>query len=185
MAKARGFSEAKRDISGLADALEDDMNTVGRGGASDIKSAARKQLNSTNQFGSTTTLSGSLERSIGEDESHNYQSHEHSHLVIADAPHGPYVEFGTGDYNLAQRADRNFSSPSFSPRLRKNIKAWIIIRGITPRSPDMSIDELSWVIAQSIAEHGTRRQAFMKPAYYENRRKIMRKAKSAVRSRTR
>jgi hypothetical protein len=55
------------------------------------------------------------------------------------------------------------SSPAPAPP-RRSILDWIRVKRITPNDPDMSDDDLAFVIARSIVRKGTPAQPYLEPA---------------------
>jgi len=60
------------------------------------------------------------------------------------------------------------------------INDWIKVSQIEPNNPDMSDDDLSFVIRRSIAIKGTRPQPFMQPALDENKAWALNRINKAI-----
>lgn len=105
---------------------------------------------------------------------------KHTRQVIVDAPHAPYVEYGTGQRQEAGKV--RFKAPDPGPPIGK-IKQWMIAKGLytlsapnllwteisgpAPRankSVEERLDDWAHVIADSIAEHGNRPHPYARPA---------------------
>lgn len=94
------------------------------------------------------------------------------HIVRADAPHAPYVEYGTG---VRQRGGPNsnsvqFKSPSMAPT--SAIYEWMQLKGVRPRVEVEGGDSQLFAahrIAERIKRLGSRAHPFMRPAWHANR----------------
>jgi HK97 gp10 family phage protein len=116
------------------------------------------------------------------------------------APHAPFVEFGTGSrteqtsgkapssgiiYEPASYpADFPYKSPSMSPGMVANIISWVETKPIAPGS-DISDEELGFRIASAIANKGTYAHPFMRPAWFHNELRVRQSAQNALRKATR
>lgn len=89
-------------------------------------------------------------------------------LVFAGVDYARMVEDGT----------RGGDGRRLPPK--DNILDWIKVRRIQPDDPDMSQEDLAYVIARSIARKGTPAQPFMGPAYEDNRAKAERRISKAI-----
>jgi len=85
--------------------------------------------------------------------------------VIVGAAYGRPVEEG--------------ADPSGFPPERA-IEDWIQVRGIEPHDPEMTREDLAYVIARSIFQEGTEPQPFFAPAWEENKDRIQRRLDGAV-----
>ena len=88
---------------------------------------------------------------------HVFRHGEADYSVFAGQEYAPYVEGGTG--------------PGGTPP-DQSLEDWIRVQGITPRDPDMDMDDLVYVIGRSIREHGTPAQPFMGPALDKTRDRL-------------
>lgn len=102
-----------------------------------------------------------------------------THLVRADAPHAPYVEYGTGVYQSGSpTGGGNFRSPSVPPI--SAIHRWVRQKGIQPRVYDDQF-ELARNIAETIATYGSRPHPYMRPAWHQHRQGLSRGHRRGVR----
>lgn len=81
--------------------------------------------------------------------------------IVASAPHARFVEKGTGTYGPEKRPSGLRMLPDSGVAA---IALWIQRRGIVPRSPGITPEQLPWIIARKIARDGTPAQPFMEPA---------------------
>jgi len=88
-------------------------------------------------------------------------------LVVAGVDYARAVEEGT-------------EGGAFPPV--QNILDWIQVTKQVPDDPDMSQADLAYVIARSIAEHGTPAQPFMAPAFEDNKARAERNINNAINS---
>lgn len=79
------------------------------------------------------------------------------YLAYAGVDYAGYPETGTG--------------PGGSPS-RQTLLDWIRVKGITPRDPSMTLDELAYVIGRSIRRKGTRAQPSFGPALESHRSRL-------------
>lgn len=94
-----------------------------------------------------------------------------SHVVRAggvDAPHAPFVEYGTGlrQGSGAPNEGTQFKAPSTPPT--DSIVTWMIEKGVEPREYD-TIYGAATAIAEDIARFGNRAHPYMRPAWKERR----------------
>lgn len=83
--------------------------------------------------------------------------------VIVGAEHGFYVEHGTGQFGPGSAIGLHRMPPVAS------ILDWVKLRQIQPDDPDMSQEDLAFVIAKAIATTGTPAQPFLQPAFDDNK----------------
>lgn len=105
-----------------------------------------------------------------------------THIVRADAPHAPYIEYGTGVMQRGSpRHGERFKSPSVAPT--QSIFNWIQTKGITARNPEYEDSDyaLAEAIAESIQRFGTRPQPFMRPAWHQHEQQLYRAHDRGVR----
>lgn len=93
--------------------------------------------------------------------------------VEVAAEHGLYVEQGTGRQRAGGGAYR-------SPPPAPSIEDWIKIVGIEPNDPSMSSEDLSFLIARSIATKGTPPRPFLQPAFDNNKADAERRMNAAI-----
>lgn len=84
-----------------------------------------------------------------------------SFIIRSISPHAAFVEQGTGLFGPQRSAGKHQLLPD---RAISALALWIQRRGITPRSPDVTAEQLPWLIARKIARNGTRAQPYMEPA---------------------
>lgn len=85
--------------------------------------------------------------------------------IAAGAAYGRYVERGTG---MGGR-----------PTMRDMLK-WIQAKRISPRDPDMTPQQLAYIIRRKIVTGGIRHQPFFYPAYEKQRSALTQLLESAV-----
>lgn len=104
-----------------------------------------------------------------------------THVVRADAPYAPFVEYGTGSRQVGSPDGQQFRSPSVPPT--GAIYSWLVVKGETPRG-DYDLLEAARRIAVSVSQHGQRPHPFMRPAWNEvgGVTRIQREHSSGVRS---
>lgn len=98
------------------------------------------------------------------------------HQVRSDARHAAWVERGTG----RQGPRRAGGNRMLSVAGVSNIALWIQRRGITPRAPDVTPEQLPWLIARKIAVQGTRPQPYAEPAGQSQEPQVLRLVRAAV-----
>jgi hypothetical protein len=72
----------------------------------------------------------------------------------------PHVDY-------ARMVEEGTGPGGFPPE--QSIVRWIAVKGITPRDPAMSVEDLAYAIARSIALHGTQKQPYLMPAANEKK----------------
>ena len=78
-----------------------------------------------------------------------------SHRLVSEAPHSGFVEFGTGERtrigpeHVYWGVERHYNAPRLTRRLVMAIKAWMMMKGITPRTG--SLETSSYLIARQIS----------------------------------
>lgn len=87
------------------------------------------------------------------------------HQVIVGADYGVFVEEGT-------------EPGGFPPQ--RSIEDWLGVRNIEPNDPRMTREDLAFVIARSIARHGTPAQPFFDPAVEDQRERVVRLLNAAA-----
>lgn len=180
MARTEGFVKAKKDLQLIGEQLEVGMKGVGRRGTRSMSNDAKKEIMAPNVYGASTLATGALHDSVGTRSESD--GHHHEFATVATSPTARLTEFGTGVYNTETDPAKSFRAPSFTPRLRRNIQAWIVIKGIRSRRyPNATAEELSFAIARQIAQFGTRQYAFMRPAYRRNERDIKMQTRAVFR----
>ena len=93
-----------------------------------------------------------------------------THRLRSTAPWSGFVEFGTGGRtrigpeHVYWNVERHYNAPRLTRRLVTAIKAWMILKGITPRTGDL--DTSSYLIARQISreQYPGRRQPPGTPA---------------------
>ena len=70
-------------------------------------------------------------------------------MLVSEAPHSAFVEYGTGGYNRQADPSKQFAAPPLTSRLVKNIKAWMIIKNISPQTG--SLDASAYLIARAVS----------------------------------
>lgn len=88
-----------------------------------------------------------------------------SGVVIAGSDHALFVEAGTGPGGWPPEAE---------------MAEWIRLKGVTPESPEMTAEDLAFLLARAIAVHGTPAQPFMAPAFEEHREEAARRVDRAI-----
>lgn len=136
--------------------------TVQRNILANNNRASGALLQSVDHFDNSATISGTA--SIKTD---GYSTH----IVRAggvDAPHAPFVEYGTGlrQGSGAPNEGTQFPAPSVPPT--DSIATWMIQKGVTPREYD-TIYGAAAAIAEDIARFGNRAHPYMRPAWKEHR----------------
>lgn len=117
-----------------------------------------------------------------------------------NADYAPYVEFGTGSRTeeTTNRAPTTglimepgsyppswpYDAPGMSPGLVANIISWVETKPVEPDDPNMTDEELGYLISSVIAEEGTYAHPFLRPAWFENERQIRQAARTAIRKAT-
>jgi HK97 gp10 family phage protein len=112
------------------------------------------------------------------------------------APYAPFIEFGTGarsEQTTSQAPSSGivyepdsypptfpYSSPDLSPGMVANIIEWVETKPVSG-SDDVSDEELGYRIAATIANRGTYAHPFMRPAWFQNERRIRNAAHNALR----
>ncbi|MGR8932209.1 MAG: HK97-gp10 family putative phage morphogenesis protein [Gammaproteobacteria bacterium] len=86
-------------------------------------------------------------------------------IVTANANYAPYVEEGTG-------------AGGYPPR--QVIIDWLRVKRIQPRNPDMTEDELAYLISRDIVFNGTPTKPFMEPAYQSEKEATFKRLDAAV-----
>lgn len=94
-------------------------------------------------------------------------------VVFAGQQHGIMVEEGTGIYGAAR-------VPSGKRPPIGAILDWIRVRRIVPDQAGTTERDLAWMIATKIAQTGTPKQPFMRPAAEEHRATGIRRIQAAI-----
>lgn len=96
----------------------------------------------------------------------NTQISPYEAIVAPGVDYARLVEEGTG--------------PGAMPPVQ-NIEDWINVGAkIEPNNPEMTSRDLAYIIARSIAHHGTPAQPYMAPAFKDNRDKAERRINRAI-----
>ena len=110
-------------------------------------------------------------------------------MLVSDAPHSAFVEYGTGGYNRQAYSSKQFAAPPLTSRLVKNIKAWMIIKNISPQTG--SLDASAYLIARAVSNTqyeartrptGTPAQPFFYGPAWEYRHILVKGIKRSVRN---
>ena len=94
-------------------------------------------------------------------------------LVTAGTDYARMVEEGTGPQGESGQASSGFPPESV-------ILDWIRVKRIVPDDPEMSQEDLAFVIARSIALKGTPPQPFLTPAFDDERVAAERRIQAAI-----
>lgn len=106
---------------------------------------------------------------------HPLQISAYEGLVVAGADYASLVEFGT-------KPDGHIPGKRSDSKRYKAVLDWVRVgSGIHPDDPDMSQEDLAYVIARSIALKGTPAKPFMEPAFEDNRERAVRNINEAIR----
>lgn len=95
------------------------------------------------------------------------------------APHAAFLEYGTGSKNIGTRMDERFNAPPLTGRLINEIKAWMILKPVIPRTG--SLNNSAYLIARSLSRWGQSPQPFMRPAYLRQEHIYINSMKNVVR----
>lgn len=93
--------------------------------------------------------------------------------VIVGVRHGKPVEQGTGIYGPQ-------GVPSGRMPPVQSILDWIRVKNVKPNDPDMSEEDLAFLIARSIAVTGTPPQPYAEPAFRHNKDQAMKRIDDAI-----
>lgn len=94
-----------------------------------------------------------------------------SHVVRAgggEAPHAPFVEYGTGIRQGTGTPNEGAQFPAPSAPPTDSIVTWMTQKGVEPREYD-TIYGAAAAIAEDIARFGTKPHPYMRPAWTEHR----------------
>jgi hypothetical protein len=142
--------------------------------------------------------SGQLFSALGydwwEEDGNPYKSHFQVYLDKAIAPYAAIVEYGSGPRRgipgpgahkihkeLGQRpADWPFKAPDIDniSGFAYYIEQWMRAKGLTPELGNYR--QASLAIAKTINDQGTYEHPFLRPAWFDNERRVKRAAKRAV-----
>ncbi|HPE80111.1 MAG TPA: HK97 gp10 family phage protein [Gammaproteobacteria bacterium] len=104
------------------------------------------------------------------------------HGILRNSIKIRYVKPLTGEVSSGvdyARMVEEGTGPGGRPPLQ-SISDWIKRKGMQPRDPSMDDRDLAFVIAQSIAMHGTSAQPYMQPALEKHRDSVIRLVDEAV-----
>lgn len=96
---------------------------------------------------------------------HHRMADDLTGLVLVGADYGQMVEEGTG--------------PGGTPPTQDLID-WLRVKRIEPNDPEMSREDLAFVIARSIAINGTPKQPYLQPAFDSGKARAQRRIDRAL-----
>lgn len=108
--------------------------------------------------------------------------------LVSEAPHSKFIEYGTGQHNRQADPEKQFDAPALTSRLVKNIKAWMIVKNISPHTG--SLNQSAYLIARAVSREpyegrttptGTHPQPFFYGPAWEYRHMLVKNIKNAVR----
>jgi len=189
----RDFHQAAKKVRRLPTYIKQAVNTNIESVMRAVKITARRNLFT---GGNRQVVSGTLAQSITHDDllgdvvtadidvvDESYSAH----ATRVTAPHGPYVEYGTGTRQRGSPQGRQFKSPSTPPF--NEILTWIQLKGIEARSEkyrdsDGGTNEiaLAEAIAESIETFGNRPHPYLRPAWREHRQSFSTAHRNGVRT---
>lgn len=97
-----------------------------------------------------------------------------------EAPHAPFVEFGTGAYfrNRWGVAIPRFDAPTFSEKLVSEIETWVETKPVIPKY--YSREQLPKAIAMSISDLGTSANPFLRTSWTTTKPEVKRQIRVGI-----
>lgn len=165
------FGRAARNVKRLSDNIEQSVNTQ-LGAAFGAMNASVRAALIVRDSVVTSTLHDSIEykrgtdadvldKNVGRTDSYG------KHVIRADAPYAPYVEYGTGVHQKSSpRSGIRFPAPSEPPY--GAILEWVIAKPIIPQEYNSQFG-VAKAIAEAIATEGQEPHPYMRPAWIQHR----------------